>query len=397
MLKKLLFSSFLVSVSLFAHSSLLNAMEEKPGQSKSTSRLNSIDPERITGRPVQTQNGKGMQYPSLGSFEEEFLKDCRGVELSENPGTGNILFIGEAYGRLPMRVVRETPFFSSANIFVNELSADNLRHLISKVVEMKKSSEISNVWAASRMNFIVGDCLDLPENKKFTGLFRNGATDNLFDLVMCSNVIHFFDGEQVLKFFINTFNFLKPNGKAYIFTQSGAQDFSYDEMSRRRQMSDIYIKTCFGVMDSAQQDSSLLFPGLINDEWLLKTPVLQHILQVKPNGLGLNNFIPGRTLERIADTLGFEVVSQQFYSPEMDARTGIISMNEDNKGAHIGIILKKPKGYTGGPVAMETLDPTFVESCLTAKDKMKTFIDTKLDFPAGYPFVEKKKVEKKNK
>jgi hypothetical protein len=187
MLKKLLFS-FLVSVSLFAHDSSVYAMEGKEV----------IDPEEIIRKPQQTKNGKGRNYNSLGSFEEEFIKDCRIMEIpTESAEVGNILFEGEAFGRLPRRILREIPSGLS-NIIVNELAPENIMSLVQNLVKMKNSSNKIDVQAASRVSCIVGDCLDLPENKKFMGLFCNHNPEGSVDLIMCSNVIHFFDGEQVL-------------------------------------------------------------------------------------------------------------------------------------------------------------------------------------------------------
>jgi len=82
-------------------------------------------------------------------------------------------------------------------------------------------------------------------------------------------------------------------------------------------------------------------------------------------------------------------VSQKFYSPSGTYES--VEIDEDQAGEHFGLILKKPEGYTGGPVAVETLDSGFVKSCVSAKDEMKTFVDTNLNFPLGYPFVESKK------
>jgi hypothetical protein len=193
-----------------------------------------------------------------------------------------------------------------------------------------------------------------------------------------------------IKFFINTFNFLKPNGRAYIFTQSRLPNVRRKDIVNSNPFP-IYMKTTFGIMDAAKKDPTILFPGLINDEWLLKTPVLIQAMQKKPNGLCMTNYILEATLQLIAHTLGFEVVSQKFYCDVLNVPTQTIKMKRDPKGIHCGLILKKPKNYTGGRVTLETLDPAFVESCLTAKEKMETFIDTKLTFIDRYPFVEKKK------
>ncbi|OJW52546.1 MAG: hypothetical protein BGO67_06320 [Alphaproteobacteria bacterium 41-28] len=372
MLKKLLVCSFLC-----AHASSVYAMQEE-----------FIDPTRITKVPCQTQNKKGMNFNDLGPFEQEFLRYCRELEISESPEVGNILFLGEAYGRLPMRVGSEIASGLS-KLFVNELSAENLQHLAKKLGIMKESGVIAGAQLADRMNLIIGDCLDLPNNEKFTRSFGNHIVDNCFDAIMCSNVLHFFDGEQVLKFFCNAFNFLKPGGEAYIFTQSREDDVSEKEMYTRRQnKTSVYIKTCFGVMEAAKKDPSILFPGLINEEWLCKTQLLNNILLGKPNGLCTFNYIPATTLQRFAHQLGFEVASKKFYSIVQEGDS--IKTSEDNKGIYCGLILRKPEGYTGGHVTMETLDPAFVESCLTAKEKMKTFIDTKLNFLDQYPFVKSK-------
>lgn len=352
MLKKQVLILFVV-LGLFAEESSIKAM----------------DPEEIKHYPAQTQNGKGANFNSLGAFEEEFMREGRGLELSESNGIGNILFMGEAYGRLPMRVLRVNPFGLST-LFVNELSLENLRFFIEKLGTMQNSSSLQEVQEASRVKPIVGDCLQLPLNSEFTGSFADRVANGHLDLIMCANVLHFFDGAQVLDFFINAFNFLKPGGSAYVFTQSRIPNFTSEEIRRcGHRPSYKYMQACFDVMDAAKL-SNIFFPGLIDDNWLMgKTSDMDSILRQKPNGLCVVNYIPARTLLDIAEGLGFEVRFSAFYQPATIAHS--VSMIRDIDGEYCGLILTKPRA---GYVTRENLDAAFVRSCLQAKDVMQTFV-----------------------
>ncbi len=120
-----------------------------PAFSSSLKSEKSPDPETITLRPAQTQNGMGMNFPSLGSFEEDFLAECRALEMSEHRDLGEILFLGEVYGRLPMHVLRKTNI-SNLMSMVNDLSIENLKPLLKKIVSMKKSIDTSEIQQGFR-------------------------------------------------------------------------------------------------------------------------------------------------------------------------------------------------------------------------------------------------------
>ena len=148
--------------------------------------------------------------------------DCFAV-----PDLANILFEGEAYGRLAICALRETTN-SLANIYVNELSEDNLRHLRLKL-ELMRKNDLYSAQEAARVSPITGDCLQLHKNNQLLDLLHNRNPYNHFRLIMCANVIHFFDGAQVLKFFIDTFNYLKPGAKAYIFCKTRSLAFTQEQ------------------------------------------------------------------------------------------------------------------------------------------------------------------------
>lgn len=340
------------------------------------------DPEIITRNPVQTQNGMGMNFPSLGSFEEDFLQECRGLELAEHPGLGEILFLGEAYGRLPMRVLRETGL---SNLMVNDLSMENLKPLLTKIISMKKSTNIREVQLGSRIDFVAGDCLTLPTHPRIAG------KTNFFDLLMCSNVLHFFDGEQALNFFINTYNFLKPGGKAFLFTMSRGTNYTQEEILFSGQHSSIAVLIAYRMMQAASKDSSLLFPGLADDHWIVeKSNTLKALLRLKPNGLGLTNMIPEATLRLLAGHVGLNVLSARYYEPMLNPLRGFM-MHETEEGRYCGLVLEKPVTASPDlPLTIKSLDPIFVEACLSAKERLKAFIDTKLRFIEPFPWVDEK-------
>ncbi len=374
MLKKILYTFIIISATFSCD------------VSASLRSTKSIDPEEIKHRPLKTQNGKGMNFNNLGAFEKDFIRECRGLELADE-GVQRILIKGAAYGRLAMRALRETYL---THIVVNELSTKNLEPLVSKLFSMSRSKNITEKAAVDRMSLLPGDCLELPSNPQLSALLNDTGPDNSFDLIMCANVLHFFDGEQVLKFFINTFNFLKPGGKAYIFTDSSTRTIPANNFSPPV----IYMKATFAIIEAAKKDPSILFPGLIHDKWLQKSPFLKEILKRKPNGLGLANYIPEQTLQFISDQLGFETISKTYYSAFLVDGSAIIK--EEDGGPHYGLILRKPADYGDTKVTMENLDPTFVAQCLGAQEKMKRFIETEIDFPAKYPFV-KAKIKDKGK
>lgn len=345
-----------------------------------------LDPETIRTRPVQTQNGKGMNCNDLGQFDESFLRDCRALEVADDSTEGKVLFIGAAYGRFPFRVLKET---SGSHLVVNELSPDNLQSLVSKVIAMKSSGDPEKVVSADRVSFAPGDCFDIPHSIQFLRILMKDNTDNAFDLIMCANVMHFFDGTQVLEFLLNTFNMLKPGGKAHIFTHSRLEDLTLEELSRRRRTSNIYMKAIASIVIAAQKEGGFLFPGLIHSQWLNKTEALKYVLKNSPNGMGLANYIPSTTFHILAHKIGFTVTSEAYYTLMLKNDSAVM-VEDPATGQHYGLVLQKPIGPDQEPLTLKSLDADLVKCCVGATEKMKKFIEAKLEFPEHYPFVKEK-------
>jgi len=365
-------------------------------QSSIASQLNPVvDLDEVFKCSQQTQNGKGLNFSTLGTFEEHFMTTCSELEELYD-GDVDILTLGDGYGRFSMRLLNEC---GSLKVFVNELSEANIGSLRQKLAQMKTSGTPDEKRKSERAHIVVGDCLELASNPNFTKLLKYNIPNHSFDAIMCSNLLHFFNGEGVLKAFINLYNFAKPGGQVYVFTNSRVRDLSCDQILKSGQMSYAMAKVIHDIVRFAGESDASLFPGLFHDQWLLKSPTLTEMLRTKPNGMGLNNFIPLRTLKLIADKLGFEVVSSKFYDicrfPLGNGTSCRDNVPEADDGDYVGLILKKPEGYTGKIITMENLDPDFVDACRTAEAKMKHFIETKLKFVKGYPFIELKKTVKK--
>ena len=216
---------------------------------------------------VPTKNSNGMQFPNLGSFEENFEDDCSATELKED--ISNILIIGDAYGRLAYNVSKRT---STANILTNDISEDNLNSLI----HLKKDTEDKlSIFNKQRMSGIIpipGDCLKLSENSEFLKLFSDKNPNNKIDLLMISNVLNLLDIKQVLKLFIHTFNFLKPGGKAYIFDRFKIDIYSQlteNEIREENSTKYVYLKIVADTLKAARREKNILFPGYYKDKWFI--------------------------------------------------------------------------------------------------------------------------------
>ncbi len=356
-----------------------------------------IDPESIKHTMLQTRNGLGATFNDLGSFEEDFIKECRIVDLEEMD-KGKILLLGEGYGRLTMRVLRETEY---AHVFANELSPLNLCHLEAKLKALKaegerklkaNASHISELIIAARAHTFVGDCLQLPYNKALVQLLRTPSPYNSFDKILSSNMIHFFDGEQVLKFFVNGFNLLKPGATLHVMAHSFAKPYSEEEILKAASPTFAYVAALAFICEFASQEKDLIFPGLIDDKWLSKSEILRSILRMKPNTMHTSNAISPATLERLATQVGFEIISVKNYTTCKRRSDQHVSFAEsEEKSPYSAIVLRKPRQHDGQTLIMRDLDQDFVSACLSASKKMKEFIDTKLEYPERYPFVQLKK------
>jgi len=356
-----------------------------------------IDPESIKHTMIQTRNGLGANFNDLGSFEEGFINECRLVDLEEM-NNGKILLLGEGYGRLTMRVLRETEY---THVFSNELSPLNICHLETKLRDLKAEGDkkfkaniahISELIITARAHTLVGDCLQLNNNKELVQILRTPSPYNSFDKILSSNMIHFFDGEQVLKFFINGFNLLKPGGTLHVMAHSFAKPYSEEEILKAASPTFAYVAALAFICEFASQEKDLIFPGLIDDKWLSKSEILKTILRMKPNTMHTSNAISPATLERLATQVGFEIISVKNYTTCKRRSDQHVSFAEsEEKSPYSAIVLRKPRQHDGQTLIMRDLDQDFVSQCVNASKKMKEFMDTRLEYPENYPYVQLKK------
>jgi hypothetical protein len=369
-----------------------------------------IDPESIKWIPAQTKNGFGLNFNSLGNFEEDFVRDCRALSINDQAKPANILFLGEAFGRLALRALKNT--LGHEQIIVNDLSEKNLAHLTYKLQQMHdyadpilklynqtaKAKERHSPFVfrqlASRITPIVGDCLDLLNNEGFLKAL-NMTANNSIDLLMCSNVIHFFDGLQTLQFFLNTFNLLRPGGKAYVFCKAKASPFP-EEMCRGNPNRMLSRMNC-EVAQAAKARQISIFPNMFHRIWLTDKALRAELVQkMKEDGEAnpIDNAIPQSCLKLIAEKLGFEILSLKDYevmhgqyliNEEMYEKTiGIIDQPD---GSYCGIVLQKPVSHSGAVLTKDHLDRKFVTECSDSMKIMERFFIDSFQRINSYPYV----------
>ncbi len=337
-----------------------------------------IDPESIMLKPIKTLNNKGVQFNHLGPFEEHFLEDCASAErnIVGTPSNGfpgaNILMLGEAFGRMPLKVYRQTIF---ANIYANDLSADNLSHLVKKIAIMKNEGSVVEKCMAGRIYPVVGDCLDLNANEQITKLLYNGALNNSMDLIICSNVIHFFDGQRLLQFFLNTYNWLKPGGRAHILCRSKLEAPRLDSCTSSGVIM-IYVSSI--LMNAAIKNRVCMLPGLFKESWLD---------EAERKRAGCNITIQERTLKLFAKKMGFEVACSKTYSNVTVRGSNVLDFAEDADGMFCGLVLVKPKKAGDKVISEKDLDPNFVQDCLTSEAKMASFVANNFVFTTEAPWL----------
>jgi len=345
-----------------------------------------IDPESIIQKPIKTLNNKGVQFNHLGTFEEHFLEDCASAErkIVGKPSNGfpgaNILMLGEAFGRMPLKVYRQTIF---ANIYANDLSTDNLSHLVKKIAIMKNEGSLVDKCMAGRIYPVVGDCLDLNANEQLTKLLYNRTLNNSMDMIMCSNVIHFFDGQRLLRFFLNTYNWLKPGGKAYILSRSKLETPRLDECTTSGVIM-IYVSSI--LMNAAIKNRVCMLPGLFKESWLD---------EAERKRAGCNITIQEGTLKLFANMVGFEVECGKAYSNVTVRGSNALDFAEDRDGMFCGLVLVKPKKAGDKVISEKELDPNFVHECLMSEAKMAAFVANNFVFTAEAPWLISKTSKRK--
>lgn len=315
-------------------------------------------------KPQGTKNGFGLNFDSLGELEEQILKEC---ELKAAKPHSNFLFLAAAYGRLPMRVVTELK--GEAKIVVNELSPENIADFMADINKMAAQSEGQPSINAKNVTTIVGDCLSLSHSLS--------SEFGSFDVIVADNLLHFFNGEQILSFLITYYNLLKPDGKLFLLFEGRAQSFSREKLLEMKSTAALYVNTIHEISSLAEgYDNKILFPGLICDAWLKdKHEMLGFLIREKPNSFTQQNHIHYESIQKIAKALGFNIDATDFYA-KIQVGSGLGFYKVESEIDSVGMILSRPaKTEHELPKTKAALDTELVCSCDNAAQIMKDFID----------------------
>lgn len=344
----------------------------------------SVDAQDLQRRPVQTRNNKGMNFPSLGDFEEDFISQVRLLDLEEGCN-GRVLLLGDGYGFMSLRALNSS---MNCEIFTNDLSNENLSHLKTSIQKLKSDKEPNNQNKTDRIFLVPGDCLVLPTNQNFLNSMREVTSFSTFHAIMGANLIHFFDGSEILKFFLNSYNMLVPNGCLYVMNNTKPrQTRETKALANGGGDVKLYIDTLLTIRDLAEKEG-ILFPGYIDESLLVKSKTLKKILYSKPNGISVSHLLDEKELLLVAQAIGFKILSCKYYAHVLT--TSGISMKENpDHGNFVGMVFQKPAEGTDTYKMMDQLDIEFVTKCQGSKEDMRSFIKMKLAFSDSYPFVNK--------
>lgn len=332
------------------------------------------DPADIVDKLVQTQNGLGANFNDLGAFETKFIQECHTIAHQKDT---RVLFNGVAYGRLPHKVMQEVP--GKTEFFVNELDFKNLKHFVVRVQKMASGQPASKRNAA-RVHVIPGNCLQLESNNLFKKFLPNNQSHQAFDLIMADNFIHFFKGSEVLDFFIQSFNQLKPGGRLFVFNQHKIPviPLNGNPMS-------VYSYCVNAVMNTAKEDPNILFPGLIHDDWIDRSEIMHQVFKTKPNGKHLCNSIPLESLQKVSAAVGFATQESIPYSLMIHNNHMSFEHFAEGDQDYAGSIFVKPENYAGGLLTRAQLNPEFVRLCDESFERMRDFVATRIQFESGLP------------
>ncbi|MBP9777557.1 MAG: class I SAM-dependent methyltransferase [Rickettsiaceae bacterium] len=163
------------------------------------------EPEAVNGF-VPTLNKQGYMAVNLDNYSQSFVSIPK-ITINQV----KLLEIGAAYGIASLQALN-----NGAIVFANDIEIMHLAVLFNKVAESSKD----------RLIPVVGkfpDELDFPEN--------------YFDGILISRVMHFFNGETIVKSLEKLRGWVKPEGKIYIINEtpylSNWQKFIPEYLSRK--------------------------------------------------------------------------------------------------------------------------------------------------------------------
>ena len=343
-----------------------------------------VDPADPDSGVRQTQNQKGMQFPSLGSYEEAVLRDIRGLSLVEDNQDSldpTVLIIGDAYGRFSKRVVEASS--PEVQVVVNDLSPHNIRSFGGTYVPQLPAMDQDRIFVDT------GDCLTvLNRDTRSKLVSQNGdeETKGKVDVLVCNNVSHFFDGRQTLDLYLLMAKVLKPGGRAYVFYHGKRPEMTMESVLRRNDLSTALLYITGLISDQFKSSHKThLFPGLIDLKWIHgRVRPLDNILATIANGLVVGNITPPQTHRTLASKVGFSEHHYDWVSFQgIPGMQGMI-LDEGENGEYVGMRLtRKAQAVT----ERSDLDPDLVKACDGATDEMKGFVENDLRLLPMFPFV----------
>ena len=131
---------------------------------------------------VSTLNKMGYMVTILDPFSQAFVN----FAASHSP----VLDIGTAYGSTAQAALK-----NDSIVFANDLDKKHLEILQDQIEKPLKA----------KLHLVPGD---VRSDLKFK--------DENFEAILCSRVLHFFEGDEIRKTLQHFFRWLKPNGQVFI-------------------------------------------------------------------------------------------------------------------------------------------------------------------------------------
>lgn len=327
---------------------------------------------------VPTKNQKGVQFPTLGHYEETVMSAAKALNTAEIQDP-TVLVLGDGYGRFSQEILKRTN--PSTNVIVNDLSGDNLRPFM---------EYLRNADATIRQRTVVdfGNGIDILNRHHSSKLFDETAQSGKVDLLICNNMWHFLDGREILDLYVLMGKVLKPGGQAFLFGHSRNTKLTSREF-------DTYAHLGYGAQAIAMQsthtlmslleehnDDSVIFPGLMRFSLITKAhPGLLPVFAQCPNGDVLSNTIPLETHQKLSNMLGFNLDMIGYFSMQSNqAMKKAVCIQEDS-GAELGICLTRTEDTLS---SRDGIPEEFQDRCDNAFSQNETFITSHIK-PAPAP------------
>ena len=365
---KILFSTVL-SLSFFSYVSASNLSREMALMDIAMEDLDIFQKLQTTA-PVPTRNQKGVQFPTLGSYEKKVMRAVTALKTAEIQDP-TVLVLGDGYGRFSQEILKRTN--SNTNVIVNDLSGDNLRPFMGHLRDARD--------AIKKRTFVdFGDGLNILNRRHSSKLFDEATQAGKVDLFVCNNMWHFLDGREILDLYVLMGKILKPGGKAFLFGHSRKPNLSpediitYQEIGQLPQAIALRSSCTLMSLLTDHQDKSVLFPGLMRHSLITKAnPLLSSFFAQCPNGDVLSNTIPFETHQKLANALDFNLESLGYYLTTTDKSSGKGYCSLDDNGTELGICLTRTEDTVS---SRDGISQEFQDRCDNAFSQNETFITT---------------------